>query len=161
VAQRLSAAGKWIVDPIDGTKNFVRGGAGLGQFDRVCSKTGRSFGGWCGQRARANTDDGGPRAGQGAFVSVDGAMGAPAVCVLGGRVGCGGSLSFSSLSGWVHLGLREKIHRADRRRVGRVRRLRLDFLSYLPAGRGGGRQSPAEPEVCRLWDPGGAGHPGA
>jgi len=42
---------QWVIDPIDGTKNFVRGGAGVGQLDRVARR--RRPVGRCGECARA------------------------------------------------------------------------------------------------------------
>jgi histidinol-phosphatase len=135
---------QWIIDPIDGTKNFVRGVPVWASLIALL-------------------DDGVPTVGvvsapalqrrwwaarkQGAFVSVD--SGPPrqlAVSSVGQLDSA--SLSFSSLSGWAHRGLRDRfIGLTDA--VWRVRAYG-DFLSYCLVAEGAVDVA-AEPEVS-AWD---------
>lgn len=135
---------QWIIDPIDGTKNFVRGVPvwasliallvdGIPVVGVVSAPALRRR--WW----AAN--------GQGAFVSVDDDAPRPlsvsAVAELDSA-----SLSFSSLSGWAQLGLREQfIELTDD--VWRVRGYG-DFLSYCLLAEGA-VDIAAEPEVS-VWD---------
>jgi len=135
---------QWIVDPIDGTKNFVRGVPVWASLIALLEDGVPTVGvvsapalhrRWWAAR------------GQGAFVSVDGAkarrLSVSSVAELGAA-----SLSFSSLSGWAHLGLREKfIELTDA--VWRVRAYG-DFLSYCLLAEGA-VDIAAEPEVS-VWD---------
>jgi len=135
---------QWIVDPIDGTKNFVRGvpvwASLIALLDDGVPTVGVVSAPALHRRWWAAR-------GQGAFVSVDGAMArrlsVSSVAELGAA-----SLSFSSLSGWVHLGLRQKfIELTDA--VWRVRAYG-DFLSYCLLAEGA-VDIAAEPEVS-VWD---------
>lgn len=115
---------QWIVDPIDGTKNFVRGVPVWASLIALLEDGVPSVGvvsapalqrRWWAARGR------------GAFASVDGArphrLSVSSVAELHSA-----SLSFSSLSGWARLGLRERfIGLTDT--VWRVRAYG-DFLSY-------------------------------
>ncbi|HUH67690.1 MAG TPA: inositol monophosphatase family protein [Mycobacterium sp.] len=135
---------QWIIDPIDGTKNFMRGvpiwaslialledgipSAGVVSAPALQRR-------WWAARGR------------GAFVAVDGApprrLSVSSVAQLGSA-----SLSFSSLSGWTHRGLRERfIELTDA--VWRVRAYG-DFLSYCLVAEGA-VDIAAEPEVS-VWD---------
>ncbi|CAM4239204.1 Histidinol-phosphatase [Mycobacterium basiliense] len=135
---------QWIIDPIDGTKNFVRGVPVWASLIALL-------------------EDGVPRIGvvsapalqrrwwaahgQGAFASVDGTtprrLAVSAVTELDSA-----SLSFSSLSGWTALGLRENfLGLTDA--VWRVRAYG-DFLSYCLLAEGA-VDIAAEPEVS-VWD---------
>ncbi|MFC0314089.1 histidinol-phosphatase [Gordonia phosphorivorans] len=135
---------QWIIDPIDGTKNFVRGvpvwatliallSDGVPVVGVVSAPAlGRRW--WAG-------------AGAGAFASVDGGAARPlsvsAVSTLGSS-----SLAFSSLSGWADRGIRERfVELTDR--VWRVRGYG-DFWNYCLVAEGA-VDIAAEPEVS-LWD---------
>jgi histidinol-phosphatase len=138
---------QWVIDPIDGTKNFVRGvpvwASLIALLDDgvpvvgVVSAPALQCRWWAAR-------------GQGAFASV--------AAVSGGRPrGLGvsavtelasASLSFSSLSGWAQRGLRERfIELTDV--VWRVRAYG-DFLSYCLVAEGA-VDIAAEPEVS-VWD---------
>ena len=135
---------QWIIDPIDGTKNFVRGvpvwasliallEGGVPTVGVVSAPALQRR--WWAAR------------GQGAFAAVDGGQGRPlsvsAVAELGSA-----SLSFSSLSGWAQRGSRERfIALTDA--VWRVRAYG-DFLSYCLVAEGA-VDIAAEPEVS-VWD---------
>ena len=135
---------QWIIDPIDGTKNFVRGvpvwaslvallDDGVPTVGVVSAPALRRR--WWAAR------------GHGAFVGVDDALprrvSVSAVAQLDSA-----SLSFSSLSGWAQLGLRERfIELTDA--VWRVRGYG-DFLSYCLVAEGA-VDIAAEPEVS-VWD---------
>jgi histidinol-phosphatase len=138
------AGRQWVVDPIDGTKNFVRavpiwatlvallvdGGPVVG----VVSAPALNRRWWA-------------SAGGGAFGSHDGEtprrLQVSSVSDLGSA-----SLSFASLSGWRELGLREKfVDLTDA--VWRVRGYG-DFFSYCLLAEGG-LDIATEPEVS-LWD---------
>ena len=143
---------QWIIDPIDGTKNFVRGVPvwaslialledGVPAVGVVSSPALQRR--WWAAR------------GQGALVAVDGApprrLSVSSVAQLSSA-----SLSFSSLSGWAQRGLRERfIALTDA--VWRVRAFG-DFL-LLPRRRRGRRYRHRTGSVG--VGPGGARHPGA
>jgi histidinol-phosphatase len=135
---------QWVIDPIDGTKNFVRGVPVWASLIALL-------------------DDGDPRvgvisapalrrrwwasAGAGAFAATGDSRGrrlsVSAVAELGSA-----SLSFSSLSGWTALGLRERfLELSDT--VWRVRGYG-DFWSYCLVAEGA-VDIAAEPEVS-VWD---------
>ncbi|WP_204808068.1 histidinol-phosphatase [Mycobacterium riyadhense] len=135
---------QWIVDPIDGTKNFVRGVPVWASLIALLEDGVPSVGvvtapalqrRWWAAR------------GQGAFVSVGGGrprqLAVSSVAQLDSA-----SLSFSSLSGWAQRGLRERfIELTDA--VWRVRAYG-DFLSYCLVAEGA-VDIAAEPEVS-VWD---------
>ena len=135
---------QWVIDPIDGTKNFVRGVPVWASLIAlledgvpivgVVSAPALNRRWWAGRGlgAFAAVDDGRPRR-----LSVSG------VAELGSA-----SLSFSSLSGWAGLGLREQfVELTDA--VWRVRGYG-DFFSYCLLAEGA-VDIAAEPEV-ELWD---------
>jgi histidinol-phosphatase len=135
---------QWIVDPIDGTKNFVRGVPvwatliallqdGVAVVGVVSAPALQRR--WWAAR------------GSGAFVAVNGAspqrLSVSSVAQLNSA-----SLSFSSLSGWAQRGLRDRfIALTDA--VWRVRAFG-DFLSYCLVAEGA-VDIAAEPEVS-VWD---------
>jgi histidinol-phosphatase len=135
---------QWIIDPIDGTKNFVRGVPVWASLSALLEDGVPSVGvvsspalqrRWWAAR------------GQGAFAAVDGAqprrLSVSSVAELGSA-----SLSFSSLSGWAQRGLRARfIALTDA--VWRVRAYG-DFLSYCLVAEGA-VDIAAEPEVS-VWD---------
>ena len=135
---------QWIIDPIDGTKNFVRGVPVWASLIALLEDGVPSVGvvsapalqrRWWAAR------------GHGAFVAVGGGgplrLSVSSVAVLGSA-----SLSFSSLSGWAQRGLRERfIELTDA--VWRVRAYG-DFLSYCLVAEGA-VDIAAEPEVS-VWD---------
>ena len=135
---------QWIIDPIDGTKNFVRGVPVWATLIALLEDGVPTVGvvsapalqrRWWAAR------------GQGAFAAVDGGQGrrlsVSAVAELGSA-----SLSFSSLSGWAQRGARERfIALTDA--VWRVRAYG-DFLSYCLVAEGA-VDIAAEPEVS-VWD---------
>jgi histidinol-phosphatase len=135
---------QWVIDPIDGTKNFVRGVPVWASLIALLDDGVPSVGvvsapalqrRWWAAR------------GQGAFAAIDGArprrLSVSSVAELGSA-----SLSFSSLSGWAERGLRERfIELTDG--VWRVRAYG-DFLSYCLVAEGA-VDIAAEPEVS-VWD---------
>ena len=135
---------QWVVDPIDGTKNFVRGVPVWASLIALLEDGVPAVGvvsapalqrRWWAARGR------------GAFVAVNGApprrLSVSSVADLGSA-----SLSFSSLSGWAQRGLRERfIDLTDA--VWRVRAFG-DFLSYCLVAEGA-VDIAAEPEVS-VWD---------
>ncbi|OBH25431.1 histidinol-phosphatase [Mycobacterium sp. E342] len=135
---------QWIIDPIDGTKNFVRGVPVWASLIALLEDGVPTVGvvsapalqrRWWASRGR------------GAFVSVGGApprrLTVSSVAQLDSA-----SLSFSSLSGWAQRGLRERfIALTDA--VWRVRAFG-DFLSYCLLAEGA-VDIAAEPEVS-VWD---------
>ena len=135
---------QWIIDPIDGTKNFVRGVPVWATLIALLEDGVPAVGvvsapalqrRWWAARS------------QGAFAAVDGGQGrrlsVSAVAELGSA-----SLSFSSLSGWAQRGSRERfIALTDA--VWRVRAYG-DFLSYCLVAEGA-VDIAAEPEVS-VWD---------
>ncbi|MGI9123342.1 MAG: histidinol-phosphatase [Mycobacterium sp.] len=135
---------QWVIDPIDGTKNFVRGVPVWASLIALLEDGTPTVGvvsapalhrrWWAGQ-------------GLGAHTSVAGApprrLSVSAVAGLDSA-----SLSFSSLSGWADLGLRDRfIDLTDA--VWRVRAFG-DFFSYCLVAEGA-VDIAAEPEV-KLWD---------
>src|SRR5277367_2041035 len=135
---------QWIIDPIDGTKNFVRGvpvwasliallAEGVPQVGVVSAPA-------LHRRWWAS-------AGAGAFVAV-GDTAARRLSVSSVAQLNSASLSFSSLSGWNQLGLRDRfLDLTDE--VWRVRAFG-DFLSYCFVAEGA-VDIAAEPEVS-VWD---------
>lgn len=135
---------QWIIDPIDGTKNFVRGVPVWASLIALLEDGVPSVGvvsapalqrRWWAARGR------------GAFASVDGdrprRLRVFAVAELRSA-----SLSFSNLSGWAQLGMRERfLELTDA--VWRVRAYG-DFLSYCLVAEGA-VDIAAEPEVS-VWD---------
>ncbi len=135
---------QWVIDPIDGTKNFVRGVPVWASLIALLEDGVPAVGvvsapalqrRWWAARGR------------GAFVAVDGApprrLSVSSVAQLDSA-----SLSFSSLSGWAQRGLREHfIALTDA--VWRVRAFG-DFLSYCLVAEGAVDVA-AEPEVS-VWD---------
>ena len=135
---------QWIIDPIDGTKNFVRGvpvwATLIALLDDGVPVVGVVSAPALQRRWWASR-------GQGAFVSVDGAsprrLSVSSVAQLDSA-----SLSFSSLSGWAQRGLRDRfIELTDA--VWRVRAYG-DFFSYCLLAEGA-VDIAAEPEVS-VWD---------
>ncbi|MCV7030851.1 histidinol-phosphatase [Mycobacterium sherrisii] len=135
---------QWIIDPIDGTKNFVRGvpvwASLIALLEDGVPTVGVVSAPALQRRWWAARD-------QGAFVSVDGAsprsLSVSSVAELNSA-----SLSFSSLSGWAERGLRERfIELTDA--VWRVRAYG-DFFSYCLLAEGA-VDIAAEPEVS-AWD---------
>ncbi|HTX93869.1 MAG TPA: histidinol-phosphatase [Mycobacterium sp.] len=135
---------QWIIDPIDGTKNFVRGvpvwASLIALLDDGVPVVGAVSAPALRRRWWA-------AAGQGAFGAVDGdtprRLSVSSVAQLDSA-----SLSFSSLSGWAQRGLRERfITLTDA--VWRVRAFG-DFLSYCLVAEGA-VDIAAEPEVS-VWD---------
>jgi histidinol-phosphatase len=135
---------QWVIDPIDGTKNFVRGVPVWASLIAllhdgvpvvgVVSAPGLSRRWWAGQGLGAYTRFAG---------SAPRRIAVSAVADLGSA-----SLSFSSLSGWADRGLREKFV-ALTDAVWRVRAYG-DFYSYCLVAEGAVDVA-AEPEV-KLWD---------
>jgi histidinol-phosphatase len=138
------AGRQWVIDPIDGTKNFVRGVPVWATLIAllhdgvpvagVVSAPALQRRWWAG-------------AGQGTFVSFAGDS--PRRVSVSSVAGLeSASLSFSSLSGWAKLGKRDRfIELADT--VWRVRAYG-DFLSYCLLAEGA-VDIAAEPEVS-VWD---------
>lgn len=135
---------QWIIDPIDGTKNFVRGVPVWASLIAllhdgvpvvgVVSAPALRRRWWAAQ-------------GEGAFVAVNGAP-ARSISVSSVAQLNSASLSFSSLSGWAQLGVRDRfIALTDA--VWRVRAFG-DFLSYCLVAEGA-VDIAAEPEVS-VWD---------
>ncbi len=138
------AGRQWVIDPIDGTKNFVRGVPVWATLIALLSD-GVPVAGVV--SAPALHRRWWAAAGQGAHAVVGGA---PPRHLHVSAVGdlAAASLSFSSLSGWAALGLREKfVELTDA--VWRVRAFG-DFLSYCLVAEGA-VDIAAEPEVS-LWD---------
>jgi histidinol-phosphatase len=135
---------QWIIDPIDGTKNFVRGVPVWASLIALLQDGVPIVGVVSAPALRRRWW---ASHGQGAFASVDGAPPRPisvsAVAELDSA-----SLSFSSLTGWAQLGLRTHfIELTDA--VWRVRAYG-DFLSYCLLAEGA-VDIAAEPEVS-VWD---------
>ncbi|MFD4293102.1 histidinol-phosphatase [Rhodococcus sp. NPDC058505] len=135
---------QWVVDPIDGTKNFVRGVPVWSTLIAllqdgvpvvgVISAPALSRRWWA-------------SAGAGSFTSFDGAAPRRIAVSAVDRLDAA-SLSFSSLSGWRDLGIRDRfLDLTDA--VWRVRGYG-DFLSYCLLAEGA-LEIAAEPEVS-LWD---------
>ncbi|MFZ1176592.1 MAG: histidinol-phosphatase [Mycobacterium sp.] len=135
---------QWIIDPIDGTKNFVRGVPVWATLIALLEDGVPVVGA---VSAPALQRRWWAAHGQGAFVAVNGApprrLSVSSVAELNSA-----SLSFSSLSGWAQRGLRERfIALTDA--VWRVRAFG-DFLSYCLVAEGAVDVA-AEPEVS-VWD---------
>ena len=135
---------QWIIDPIDGTKNFVRGVPVWASLIALLEDGVPSVGV---VSAPALQRRWWAAHGQGAFAALDGAqprrLSVSSVAELGSA-----SLSFSSLSGWAQRGLRARfIALTDA--VWRVRAYG-DFLSYCLVAEGA-VDIAAEPEVS-VWD---------
>lgn len=138
------AGRQWVIDPIDGTKNFVRGVPVWASLIAlledgvpvvgVVSAPALNRRWWAGR-------------GLGAFAAVSG--GEPRSLSVSGVADLGSaSLSFSSLSGWAQRGQRDRfIELTDA--VWRVRAYG-DFFSYCLVAEGAVDVA-AEPEV-KLWD---------
>ncbi len=142
--QPMFSGRQWIIDPIDGTKNFVRGvpvwASLIALLDDGVPVVGVVSAPALHRRWWA-------AAGEGAFAAVDGSpprrLSVSAVADLASA-----SLSFSSLSGWAERDLRERfIGLTDA--VWRVRAFG-DFLSYCLVAEGA-VDIAAEPEVS-VWD---------
>src|SRR5271165_2546911 len=135
---------QWIIDPIDGTKNFVRGVPVWASLIALLEDGVPSVGvvsapalqrRWWAARGR------------GAFAAVDGGPPRPLSVSSVAQLDSA-SLSFSSLSGWAQRGLRDRfIDLTDA--VWRVRAYG-DFLSYCLVAEGA-VDIAAEPEVA-VWD---------
>jgi histidinol-phosphatase len=138
------AGRQWIVDPIDGTKNFVRGvpvwASLIALLDDGVPQVGVVSAPALHRRWWAS-------AGAGAFVAV-GDSAARRLAVSSVAQLNSASLSFSSLSGWNQRGLRDRfLDLTDE--VWRVRAFG-DFLSYCFVAEGA-VDIAAEPEVS-VWD---------
>jgi histidinol-phosphatase len=135
---------QWIIDPIDGTKNFVRGVPVWASLIALLEDGVPTVGVVSAPALRRRWW---AARGQGAFATVDGGpprtLSVSSVAQLGSA-----SLSFSSLSGWAQRGLRDRfIELTDA--VWRVRAYG-DFLSYCLVAEGA-VDIAAEPEVS-VWD---------
>jgi histidinol-phosphatase len=135
---------QWIVDPIDGTKNFVRGVPVWASLIALLEDGVPTVGVVSAPALRRRWW---AARGHGAFAAVDGSpprmLSVSSVAQLGSA-----SLSFSSLSGWALRGLRDRfIELTDA--VWRVRAYG-DFLSYCLVAEGA-VDIAAEPEVS-VWD---------
>ena len=135
---------QWVIDPIDGTKNFVRGVPVWATLIALLHD-GVPIAGVASAPALQRRWWAG--AGEGAFTSFAG--GAPRRIAVSSVADIeSASLSFSSLSGWADLGLRDRfIEFTDM--VWRVRAYG-DFLSYCLLAESA-VDIAAEPEVS-LWD---------
>jgi histidinol-phosphatase len=135
---------QWIIDPIDGTKNFVRGvpvwASLIALLDDGVATVGVVSAPALHRRWWAAR-------GRGAFAAVDGeparSLSVSSVAQLDSA-----SLSFSSLSGWAERGLRDRFIKLTDA-VWRVRAYG-DFLSYCLVAEGA-VDIAAEPEVS-VWD---------
>lgn len=135
---------QWIIDPIDGTKNFVRGVPVWASLIALLHDGVPVVGAVSAPALRRRWW---AEHGRGAFVAVDGAA-ARRISVSSVAQLSSASLSFSSLSGWAQLGVRDRfIALADA--VWRVRAFG-DFLSYCLVAEGA-VDIAAEPEVS-VWD---------
>jgi histidinol-phosphatase len=135
---------QWIIDPIDGTKNFVRGVPVWASLIALLQDGVPTVGV---VSAPALQRRWWALHGQGAFASVDGTPPRPISVSTVAELDSA-SLSFSSLTGWAQLGLRTQfIELTDA--VWRVRAYG-DFLSYCLLAEGA-VDIAAEPEVS-VWD---------
>ncbi len=135
---------QWIIDPIDGTKNFVRGvpvwASLIALLDDGVPQVGVVSAPALQRRWWAS-------AGAGAFVAVGDAP-ARRLSVSSVAQLTSASLSFSSLTGWAQIGVRDRfLDLTDE--VWRVRAFG-DFLSYCFVAEGA-VDIAAEPEVS-VWD---------
>ncbi|EUA36995.1 histidinol-phosphatase [Mycobacterium avium subsp. avium 2285 (R)] len=135
---------QWIIDPIDGTKNFVRGVPVWATLIALLHDGVPVVGA---VSAPALARRWWAAHGRGAFVAVNGAA-ARRLSVSSVAQLDSASLSFSSLSGWAQLGLRDRFL-ALTDAVWRVRAFG-DFLSYCLVAEGA-VDIAAEPEVS-VWD---------
>lgn len=135
---------QWVIDPIDGTKNFVRGVPVWATLIALLQDGVPVVGV---VSAPALTRRWWACAGDGAFTSFDGGGAAQISVSAVDRLGAA-SLSFSSLSGWRDRGIRDQfVDLTDE--VWRVRGYG-DFFSYCLLAEGA-LEIAAEPEVS-LWD---------
>jgi len=135
---------QWVIDPIDGTKNFVRGVPVWATLIALLHDGVPVVGAVSAPALQRRWWAGD---GEGAFASVSGGSPRRVSVSSVGDLGSA-SLSFSSLSGWAKLGLRDRfIDLTDT--VWRVRGYG-DFLSYCLVAEGA-VDIAAEPEVS-LWD---------
>ncbi|WP_415974359.1 histidinol-phosphatase [Rhodococcus sp. 077-4] len=135
---------QWVVDPIDGTKNFVRGvpvwATLIALLEDGVPRVGVVSAPALNRRWWASSD-------QGAWTATDGGV-TRRISVSRVDSLASSSLSFSSLSGWADLGIRDKfLELTDA--VWRVRGYG-DFFSYCLVAEGAVDVA-AEPEVS-LWD---------
>jgi histidinol-phosphatase len=93
---------QWVLDPIDGTKNFVRGGARSGRPWSRWSRTAPPWSAWCPPPRSGGA--GGPRPAPGAFAGRS-LSSARQLRVSSVDHLADASLSYSSLSGWEQRGL--------------------------------------------------------
>jgi histidinol-phosphatase len=138
------AGRQWIIDPIDGTKNFVRGVPVWASLIALLEDGVPAVGVVSAPALQRRWWAAG---GAGAFATVDGSparrLSVSSVAQLNSA-----SLSFSSLSGWAKLGRRERfLELTDT--LWRVRAYG-DFLSYCLVAEGA-VDIAAEPEVS-VWD---------
>ncbi|WP_107658858.1 histidinol-phosphatase [Nocardia suismassiliense] len=135
---------QWVIDPIDGTKNFVRGvpiwATPIALLEDGVPKVGVVSAPALSRRWWA-------AAGSGAWTSFDAEAPKPISVSAVGELGSA-SLAFSSLSGWRERGLREKFL-ALTDEVWRVRGYG-DFFTYCLLAEGA-LDIATEPEVS-LWD---------
>lgn len=135
---------QWVIDPIDGTKNFVRGVPVWATLIALL-QDGVPVVGVVSAPALARRWW--ASAGDGAFTSFDGGAAEQISVSAVDRLGAA-SLSFSSLSGWRDRGIRDQfVDLTDE--VWRVRGYG-DFFSYCLLAEGA-LEIAAEPEVS-LWD---------
>jgi histidinol-phosphatase len=135
---------QWIIDPIDGTKNFVRGVPVWASLIALLEDGVPTVGVVSAPALRRRWW---AARGQGAFVTVAGGPPRPLSVSSVAQLGSA-SLSFSSLSGWAQRGLRDRlIELTDA--VWRVRAYG-DFLSYCLVAEGA-VDIAVEPEVS-VWD---------
>lgn len=135
---------QWIIDPIDGTKNFVRGVPVWASLVALLEDGVPSVGVVSAPALRRRWW---AARGRGAFATVDGGPPRPLSVSSVAQLDSA-SLSFSSLSGWAQRGLRDRfIELTDT--VWRVRAYG-DFLSYCLVAEGA-VDIAAEPEVS-VWD---------
>jgi histidinol-phosphatase len=135
---------QWIIDPIDGTKNFVRGVPVWASLIALLEDGVPSVGVVSAPALRRRWW---AARGRGAFAAVDAGPPRPLSVSSVAELGSA-SLSFSSLSGWAQRGLRDRfIALTDA--VWRVRAYG-DFLSYCLVAEGA-VDIAAEPEVS-VWD---------
>jgi histidinol-phosphatase len=143
--EALAVGRQWVIDPIDGTKNFVRGvpvwATLIALIDDGVPVVGVVSAPALGRRWWASAGEGaftvGPESAQPRRISVSSVSGMSDA-----------SLAFSSLSGWADRGLREKFV-ALTDEVWRVRGFG-DFWNYCLVAEGA-VDIAAEPEVS-LWD---------
>ncbi|MDN5757549.1 MAG: histidinol-phosphatase [Tomitella sp.] len=142
--ERARTGRQWVIDPIDGTKNFVRGvpvwATLIALFDEDVPVVGLVSAPALSRRWWAS-------AGEGAYSTFEGGL-PRRLHVSGVSDVSAASLSFSSLSGWRERGNRDRLI-ALTDEVWRARGYG-DFLSYCLVAEGA-VDIAAEPEVS-LWD---------